>query len=192
MSWMVGTLVLCFPVGLFFVWRKPHWAIKAKLMWTSGWAVAFLLAMWLVMPFVIVLTLLGTLAIALGAIWSSPTLPHDKKKLATGGAVDGFAVCILAMLALYSIRAYNAEQEESRRRGAEQLAKDKQQREQRDELVRQKLSEADRLWSEDKAKSVALSRECIELGIPREASSTPYQRVIEFDVQEATSVPPRA
>jgi hypothetical protein len=37
--------------------------------------------------------------------------------------------------------------------------------------------------SEDKAKSVALSRECIELGIPREASSTPYQRVIEFDVQ---------
>ena len=84
MQWIVGALVMCFPVGLYLVWKHPQWTTKTKWIWTGGWAAAFAVGMWLVAPLLIFLTLLGAFAVALTAIWSSPTLAPDKKKLVTG------------------------------------------------------------------------------------------------------------
>jgi hypothetical protein len=182
--WIVGVLVMLFPVGLFFVWQRPQWATKTKWIWTGGWAAAFVVGMWLVAPLLIFLTLLGVFAVALTAIWSSPTLALDKKKLATGGAVGGLLLCLFAEFAFFSIRAYNAEKEEQRKKYAEQAVLDKEKARQKEEAVRQKLTEGNQLWaSGDKVKAVALYRECIEMGMSRGGeTSTVYQRVIEQDV----------
>ena len=182
--WVVGALVMCFPVGLYFVWRHPQWATKTKMIWTGGWAAAFAVGMWLVAPFLIFLTLLGAFSVVLIAIWSSPTLALDKKKLATGGAVGGLLLCLFAEFAFFSIRAYNSEKEEQRKKYAEADARDKEKARQKEEVIRLKLTEGNQAWaSGDKVKAVALYRECIELGLPQgnEASAV-YQRVIEQDV----------
>jgi hypothetical protein len=184
LPWVFGALVMLFPVGLFFVWQHPQWATRTKWIWTGGWAAAFAVGMWLVAPLLIFLTLLGAFAVALLAIWSSSTLALDKKKLATGGAVGGLLLCLFVEFAFFSIRAYNAEEEEQRKKYAEQAVLDKEKARQKEEAVRQKLTEGNQAWSSgDKVKAVALYRECIELGLSRSGeTSTVYQRVIEQDV----------
>jgi hypothetical protein len=144
------------------------------------------MGMWLVAPLLIFLTLLGAFAFALLAIWSSSTLPLDKKKLATGGAVGGLLLCLFAEFAFFSIRAYDTEKEEQRKKYAEQAVLDKEKARLKEEAVRQKLTEGNQAWSSgDKVKAVALYRECIEMGLSQgsEASSA-HQRVIEHDVSE--------
>ncbi len=184
MPWVVGALVMLFPVGLFFVWQRPQWATKTKWIWTGGWAATFAVGMWLVAPLLIFLTLLGAFSVAFIAIWSSPTLALDKKKLATGGAVGGLLLCLFAEFAFFSIRAYNAEKEEQRKKYAEQAVLDKEKARLKEEAVRQKLTEGNQAWaSGDKVRAVALYRECIEMGLSRSGeTSTVYQRVIEQDV----------
>jgi hypothetical protein len=184
--WVVGALVMLFPVGLFFVWQRPQWATKTKWIWTGGWAAAFAVGMWLVAPLLIFVTLLGAFSVALLAIWSSPTLALDKKKLATGGAVGGLLLCLFIEFAFFSIRAYNAEKEEQRKKYAEEAVLDKEKARQKEEAIKQKLTEGNQLWgSGDKVKAVALYRECIEMGLSSSGeTSTVYQRVIEHDVSE--------
>jgi hypothetical protein len=95
-------------------------------------------------------------------------------------------LCLFAEFAFFSIRAYDTEKEEQRKKYAEQAVLDKEKARLKEEAVRQKLTEGNQAWSSgDKVKAVALYRECIEMGLSQgsEASSA-HQRVIEHDVSE--------
>lgn len=124
--WIAVTLVAFFPLGMYFVWKHPGWPTKTKGIWTGAWAVSFVLGMWLIAPLLIFLTLLGAFGVAFCVIWSSPSLAHDKKKLATGLTVGGLLVCIVCEFVFFSVRANNAEKGEQRKHYAEQAASDKE------------------------------------------------------------------
>jgi hypothetical protein len=192
--WIAVALIAFFPLGLYLVWKHSGWPTKAKGIWTGAWAVSFVLGMWLVAPLLIFLTLLGAFGVAFCVIWSSSSLAHDKKIVATGGAVGGLLLCLFVEFAIFSIRAYNAEKEEQRKKYAEENVRDKEKARQKEETIRQKLTEANQAWaSGDKAKAIALYRECIELGLSQgsEASAV-YQRVIEQDVSTGNLSPAKA
>jgi hypothetical protein len=37
------SLLFCFPVGLFFVWKHPNWDQRTKVIWTGVWAALFII-----------------------------------------------------------------------------------------------------------------------------------------------------
>jgi hypothetical protein len=86
-------LIFCFPLGLYWVWQHPGWATKQKWIWTGGWGVSFLLAIFLSGTFLF-LSVLSCLPPALYLIWTRPTWSRKQKWMVSGATGFVLMFCL--------------------------------------------------------------------------------------------------
>ena len=173
-------LLICFPVGLYFVWQHPRWNLRERWLWTGAWGGLFLVGLLLFPLLIIGLSLTSTLALIVCVIWQHPRLTLQQKKIGTTVSISFLLICMCGGFLHMQNRSYQA----AMKRVEEETRLKKN-------ASMKMVEDANHLWTTGhQEKAIAQYKKIIEEEmqyIPKAELPNLFQRVIESEMEKGNT-----